>query len=110
MPACDWVSVAAQPLDPTILWVRTAGAGAVAFSPDGQYVASGGLQTRNPFSFGRVDVWATADGTQLGHAETHGTTGLIGYTGDVAFSPDGATLTSANGTAYCAPNGGCSPD
>ena len=100
----------AQPVQPTVVWVRPAGAYSVAFSPDGRYVVSGGLQTRNPFSFGRVDVWAAGDGAQLGHAETHGPTGVIGYTDDVAFSPDGTTLATANGTAYCGPEGGCSAD
>jgi len=99
---------AAQPQPPTVVWEQPARAGTVAFSPDGEVVASGGIASVNPFAFGRVDLWDADDGTQLAHRETH--TFLIGATNEVMFSPDGATLASANGTVYCAPNGGCSPD
>jgi hypothetical protein len=109
--ACAMSATAfAQPAVPNVVWSRPAGAETVAFSPNGEFVASGGLQSRNPFALGRVDLWAASDGAQLAHAETHGETGAIGYTEDVAFSPDGLTLASANGSTYCGAIGGCASD
>jgi WD40 repeat protein len=108
--AISATAFAGQPSPLKVVWSRPAGAEAVAFSPDGRFVASGGLQGRDPRARGRVDVWSAADGTHLGHAETHGESGVIGYTEDLAFSPDGLTLATANGSTWCGATGGCVPD
>lgn len=97
------------PSPPKIVWSRAAGAEAVAISPDGRFIASGGLQRGDRGALGRVDVWSTSDGAHLGHAESHGEAGLIGYTEDLAFSPDGLTLATSHGSTPAA-SGGRLPD
>jgi len=92
----------AQPAPPVIVWEQPAGALTLAFSPNGQYVVSGGAQGLNPDSshvIGRVDVFAAADGALLAHAVAHAGGVPIGFVNAVAFSPDGARLASAHGTA-----------
>jgi hypothetical protein len=57
---------------------------AVAFSPDGQRLATG--------SYGRVTVWNVTSGTV-----EQTLTGVLGAVNDVRFSPDGKTLAVAGG-------------
>jgi WD40 repeat protein len=59
----------------------------VAYTPDGQTLVTGGGSLTD--STGFVKVWRTADGTLLRTMST-------AYTYDVAISPDGHTVASAN--------------
>ncbi len=99
--ALSSVTVNAQPAPPVVVWEQAAEAHTVAFSPDGQYVASGGYVPDTTGSRGRVDLFAASDGASLGHAETHAGGGVVGFVNEVAFSPDGTRLASAHGTADC---------
>lgn len=98
----------AQPAPVEVVWEQPVSASALAFSPDGQYVATGGWQAADSDSttVGRVDVFAAVDGAPLAHAEAHAGGAPIGFVNAVAFSPDGTRLASAHGTATWTPNGG----
>jgi WD40 repeat protein len=66
----------------------------VSFSPDGNILAAGGLQSRFPFSLGQtggVTFWDTRTGKQLATRYGHfdGATSL-------AFSPDSKTLATGD--------------
>ncbi|HLA63713.1 MAG TPA: hypothetical protein VK610_04755 [Rhodothermales bacterium] len=98
----------AQSVPVDVVWTQALGASAVAFSPDGRLVASGGLLGRvGGHSTGRVDLFDADDGAPLAHRELHGDA-AIGTTSGVAFSPDGTVLASANGDVYCEAE--CAPD
>ncbi|MBN1180368.1 MAG: PD40 domain-containing protein [Anaerolineae bacterium] len=64
----------------------------VAFSPDGEVLASGAYSF-----FGRVSLWRTSDGALVGELESG-----RGSVGAVAFSPDGTMLVSGvfDGSIY----------
>ncbi len=53
----------------------------IAFSPDGEYIASGGSNT--------IRLWQTKTGKQIKIFEGH-----IGYVNSIAFSPDGRYIAS----------------
>jgi WD40 repeat protein len=59
---------------------------AVAYSPDGQYIASAGEDKM-------IRLWDAANGTQLRTLEGHG--GRLGWVYSLTFSPDGKMLASA---------------
>lgn len=64
----------------------------LAFSPDGQTLASGG-RTGWPDSEGEIKLWQVSDGALL-----QTLTGLALRVNSVAFSPDGQTLASGSST------------
>lgn len=74
--------VAADAPEPEWVTPRGAPMGAVAFSPDGEVVASAGHD-------GEVHLWAAEDGAHLGRLEGHGDEVY-----DVAFVGDGGRLVS----------------
>lgn len=67
------------------------GVWALAFSPDGRILASGGFNDRD--QDGRVHVWDIATGQQL-----HELKGHQYYVYEIAFSPDGKTLATGSET------------
>ena len=75
-----WVWQTARPRTPVPLRPLPHGASSIAFSPDGQLVATGGWD-------GKVRLWRPSDGTEVGviDAQTNAVT-------SVAFSPDGALI------------------
>jgi sugar lactone lactonase YvrE len=80
-------------LDAT-LFGHTDGVWSVAFSPDGQTLASSGCAQREGFDCiaGEIILWEVATGQPIGEP-------LAGHTSEVrsvAFSPDGTTLASAS--------------
>src|SRR5690606_29518505 len=90
-----------------VVWEQDAAARTVAFSSDGQYVVSGGIRRFTPYTYGRVDVFDAADGALVAHAESHPAAPILGRTNEVALSPDGQTLATANGGVHCQAHGGC---
>ena len=64
---------------------------AVAFSPDGQTLATGGL-------FENIQLWDVATGRSLLTLQAHDRQGTGPWCWSVAFSPDGKTLAGASQT------------
>lgn len=96
-----------QPQPANILWEKITSAYTIKFSPNGQFLATGGgVNSCYPYSCGKIEYWRVADSTKL---ETI-TGPQVGFTNEVDFSPDGTKLVSAHGSVYCAPNGGCTQD
>ena len=100
-------AAAQQPLE--VVWERPAlRVNAVAFSPDGRLVASGGTrQASNPSFNGRLNLWDAATGDTVAVQEGGSGAPRFGQVNDLAFSSDGLALASAHGTVGCLPNGGC---
>ncbi|MBA3726860.1 MAG: hypothetical protein H0W86_10500 [Armatimonadetes bacterium] len=90
---------------PDIIYERPgARASTIDFSPDGLYLATGGLLEQNPWTFGQIKFWTAADGALL---NTITLNMQLGFTNEVQFSPDGQRVASVNGTVDCGPKGGC---
>jgi WD40 repeat protein len=90
---------------PDIIYEREgANAATIDFSPDGRFLATGGLRAMNPFTSGQIKFWSAPDGVLLTTITENGT---LGYGNDVQFSPDGQRVVSANGTVDCVPDAGC---
>ena len=90
---------------PNIIYEREgANAATIDFSPDGRFLATGGLRAMNPFTSGQIKFWSAPDGMLLTTITENGT---LGYGSDVQFSPDGQRVVSANGTVDCVPDAGC---
>jgi len=99
----------AQPLQ--IIWDKFAhegGAFSVDYSPDGQLIATGGayvIQSGAQLFYAENKLWVAADGTLLAQTPRDQ---ALGATNEITFSPDGQTISTANGAVACAPEGGCS--
>lgn len=81
---------------PHIIYERpNAEATTIAFSPDGRYLATGGVLIENerPFIFGQMKFW-TIGGDLL---RTLGEDFSLGFTNEVQFSPDSRRVASAHG-------------
>jgi WD40 repeat protein len=92
----DGRTLAAGISDRTVLWdvatgqvvgtLQGAGSASLAFSPDGQILASGAV-------VGVVKLWDVATGEVISSSKEH-----TGHVLGLAFSPDGGTLASAGGS------------
>jgi WD40 repeat protein len=102
------VFAATRPLQ--IIWEQSAhegGAFSVDFSPDGQRLASGGayiVQSGAQLFYAENKLWAARNGTLLAQTPRDES---LGATNEIIFSPDGQTISTANGAVYCYPKGGC---
>jgi WD40 repeat protein len=67
---------------------------------------SGGIQLLYPYDYGNIKKWNPANRTLLYTITFVGQ--RLGFTNDLAVSPDGSLFASGNGSIYCAPKGGCS--
>ena len=85
-----FIAVGNSPYYITALEGHGGGVRAVAFSPDGTILASGGSERGN--EAGTVKLWDVATGTNI--ATLYGHTGAVF---SVSFSPDGSTLASGSG-------------
>lgn len=90
---------------PDIIYERPgAKANSIDFSPNGTYLATGGLFEDNPYANGQIRFWTAQDGVMLQEITLNG---QLGYGNQVRFAPSGDRVASANGTVDCYPNGGC---
>jgi len=91
---------------PQIFWQVDAAARNVTFAPDGLTMYTGGIEVLYPYAYGNIKKWDVPGRTMI-YSVTHGGSGRIGLTNDVAVSPDGAAIASAHGSVYCIPHGPC---
>ena len=107
--ALSTAAAAQVPLTPVdTVWVQpTAYASAIAFSPDGAYVASGGKRGGPPNVPGRIALWSAPDGALVDEFVGLTAGGALSSTNGLVFSAGSDRLASAHGSVGCAPNGGC---
>jgi len=100
-------SIFSQPINVNIIWEKIANVGTMEFTPNGQYLITGGaVNACNPYLCGQIKIWRIADSALIRTIQNNN----FGYTNDIAVSPDGQSFVTGHGSVYCAPNGGCYPD
>lgn len=91
-----------------LLWQKPTSGYSLRFSHDGKLLITGGsLGTCYPFYCGKIEIWNVADSSLRNIISPQP---LMGFVNDIDINNTSSTIISANGSVYCAANGGCSAD